>query len=55
MGLEKWKRNIENKSTLGLYQRKEKPRKELFYDDSKRWELFFKARSGSIELNARTY
>ena len=29
--------------------------KELFYDGSKRGELFFKARRGSIELNARTY
>ena len=55
MGLEKWKHNIENKSTLALYHGKEKPRKELFYDGSKRGELLFKARTGSMELNARTY
>ena len=40
MGLEKWKRNIENKSTIGLHQGKEKPRKELFYDGNKREELY---------------
>ena len=41
MGLEKWTHNIENKSTLGLYEGKEKPRKKLFYDDRKRRELYF--------------
>ena len=30
MGFEKWKCNIENKSTLGLYQGKEKPWKNYF-------------------------
>ena len=55
MGLEKWKRNIENKSTLGWYKGKEKPRMELAYDGSKREELFFKARTGSLELNVRTH
>ena len=54
-GLELWKRGIEGKRTLLLYGRKGNPHKEDFYDGSWGSSLLFKARSGSLELNERTY
>jgi hypothetical protein len=53
-----WERGLEKKSTLVLYRNKKQPKKEDIYDGS--WSsysssLLFKARSGSIEVNARTY
>lgn len=54
-GLNKWRRGIEKKSTLHMYGKKVKPNKELFYNGDWGSSLLFKARSGSLELNSRTY
>lgn len=54
-GLGKWRRGIESKSSLIRYAKKKCPRKEVFYDGSWGSSLLFKARSGSLELNDRTY
>ena len=43
------------KSTLNMYRSKEKPRYEGCYDGSWGSSLLFKARTGSLEVNARTY
>jgi hypothetical protein len=50
-----WEAGVGRKVTLGLYRNKERPKMEEFYDG--RWSsmLLFKARTGSLEVNARTY
>ena len=55
LGLEKWKRGMVGKSTLHWYARKEKPEMERCYDGSPNSTLLFKARTQSLEVNARTY
>ena len=54
-GLVKWRRGIEGKQTLARYSLKVAPRRENFYDGSWGSSLLFKARSGALELNDRTY
>ena len=54
-GLEKWKKGMENKSSLKLYSSKGKPKKEIFYNGDWGSSLLFKARSNSLEVNDRTY
>ncbi len=55
MGLRKWKNGINEKVTLAWYRYKEKPKRECMYDGSYGSELLFKARTMSLEVNARTY
>ena len=55
MGLRKWKQGMEGKETLDMYKKKERPRKELFYDRGLGSELLFKARTKSWNLNNRTH
>ena len=54
-GLEKWKNGMIGKTSLVRYQEKQVPRREMFYDGSLGSSLLFKARTESVELNARTY
>ena len=54
-GLNKWKSSMDAKSTLQWYKRKCQPACEKLYDGSYGSELLFKARSQSLEVNARTY
>lgn len=54
-GLSKWKRGMEEKSSLEWYKCKECPKYESWYDGSMGGVLLFKARSGSLEVAARTY
>ena len=54
-GLKQWKVGMQTKSTLEWYRRKECPKCEWWYDGSWGGELLFKARSQSLEVNARTY
>ena len=54
-GLAKWRTGIENKQTLVRYGLKKAPHWESFYDGSWGSSLLFKARSGSLEVNERTY
>ena len=54
-GLEKWKNGMIGKTSLVRYQEKQVPRREIFYDGSLGSSLLFKARTESVELNARTY
>ena len=54
-GWRKWKKGMENKSTLKWYKRKERPMYVKHYDGGWSSELLFKSRSQSLELNARTY
>ena len=53
--LQKWKAGVESKTTLEYYKIKEKPGREKFYDGGKGSNLLFKARTGSLETNARTW
>ena len=54
--LEKWQNEMKKKPTLKMYfDNKIKPQKEIYYDGSFGSSLLFKARSGSLELNSRTY
>ena len=45
---------MENKPTLKYYKTKEKPSKETFYNGGWGSKLLYKARTGSLETNART-
>ena len=54
-GLEKWRNGIEGKTSLARYGKKKCPKKETFYDGSWVSSLLFGARSGSLDLNERTY
>ena len=54
LGVSKWRKGIVGKSTLKWYSMKDRPRYESFYDGGWSSELLFKARSQSLELNART-
>ena len=54
-GLEVWRVKMSSKVTLRYYMEKKIPCKELFYDGSFASELLFKARTLSLEVNARTY
>jgi hypothetical protein len=55
VGRDKWKQGIMSKATLEWYEGKERPKCERWYDGSWGSQLLFKARSQSLELNARTY
>ena len=55
VGLRKWKSGMERKSTLKWYGMKEVPKGVCYYTGSWGCELLFKARSQSLEVNARTY
>jgi len=55
LGYRKWKDGINRKETLEWYRVKERPSKETWYDGSIGGQLLFKARTQSLELNARTY
>ena len=50
-----WEAGIERKSTLAIYRNKKQPKTESFYDGSWSSMLLFKARTGSLEVNARTH
>ena len=54
-GRGKWRNGMQSKSTLVWYKNKEMPRHESMYEGSYASELLFKARSQSLEVNARTY
>ena len=54
-GLNKWKSGISGKVTLEWYASKECPKYVRYYDGSVGSQLLFKARTQSLELNARTY
>ena len=53
-GLKRWMNEMKNK-TLISYESKSKPKREFVYDGSYNSELFFKARTHSLEVNALTY
>ena len=55
IGLEKWRTGMSGKSTLKWYEKKVKPMNERWYDGSRGGQLLFKARTQSLEVNARTY
>ena len=55
IGVRTWKNGMNGKSSLAWYREKEKPKREWMYDGSYGSELLFKARTGSLEVNARTY
>jgi hypothetical protein len=55
IGLNKWKQGVRDKPTLLWYEQKDSPRHERWYDGSWGSQLLFKARSQSLELNARTH
>ena len=50
-----WERGLNSKSTLRFYRNKKAPRREEFYDGSYEGKLLFRARAGSLEVNARTH
>ena len=54
-GLQRWKDGMKSKMTLKWYKSKKSPGSEHVYDCSYSSELLFKARSQSLEVNARTY
>ena len=54
-GRDKWRNGMQSKSTLVWYRNKVMPRHECMYEGSYASELLFKARSQSLEVNARTY
>ena len=57
-GLKKWRKRMDNPEelpTLKLYAKKKVPAFESFYDGSWGSSLLFKARSGSLETDDRTY
>jgi len=54
-GQDVWRKGINEKSTLRFYKEKKEPMKEVFYDGSFEGKLLFRARSGSLEVNGRTY
>jgi hypothetical protein len=55
IGVRKWRQGMSTKSTLEWYERKARPMSERWYDGSWGSQLLFKARSQSLEVNARTY
>ena len=55
VGVRKWREGMHVKPTLAWYERKECPRHEWCYDGSFGSQLLFKARTQSLEVNARTY
>ena len=54
-GINKWRKGLDLKQSLGHYAEKTAPRYEEFYDGSFGSSLLFKARSGSLELASRTH
>ena len=54
-GLEKWRRGMDNKTTMELYRKKKMPKKESYYDGGGDSVLLFRARAGSLEVNRRTH
>ena len=54
-GLNKWKGGMVSKKTLEWYRMKVVPEVVSYYFGSWGCELLFKARSQSLEVNARTY
>ena len=52
-GLDKWKSSANNKQTLRYYKYKEKPGKEKFYNGSWKSKALFRARTDSLDINAR--
>jgi hypothetical protein len=50
-----WERVVGERSTLRIYKNKPAPGEEKFYDGSLSAALLFKARTGSLEVKARTY
>ena len=55
IGLLRWKEGMAAKPTLEWYMEKPKPRHELFYCGDFASQLLFRARTQSLEVNARTY
>ena len=54
-GLEKWKRGMENKTTMEIYRKKKMPKKESCYEGGGDSVLLFRTRAGSLEVNRRTH
>ena len=54
-GLEKWKRGMENKTTMDIYKKKKMPKKESCYEGGGDSVLLFRTRAGSLEVNRRTH
>ena len=54
-GVNKWRAGMRGKPTLKWYENKVCPEYECCYDGSYSSELLFKARTQSLEVNARTY
>ena len=52
-GLNKWKEEMEGKTSLEIYKNKDNPKKENFYNGSWESSLLFKARTNSLEINER--
>ena len=50
-----WEEAMEDKPTLRWYKNKTKPGREVVYDGSWGGELFFRARTDSLEINGRNY
>ena len=54
-GQQVWENGMNRKSTLNVYKNKKNPCVEEFYVSDWRSKLLFKARTGSLEVNGRTY
>jgi len=54
-GINRWKLGMNEKETLVWYAKKECPKFVRWYDGSVGSQLLFKARTQSLEVNARTY
>ena len=50
-----WENGVNRKSTLSVYKHKKHPCVEELYEGDWKSQLLFKARSGSLEVNGRTY
>ena len=55
VGREERRNSMRNKSLLGWYRCKEKPKYEMWYDGSLGGDLLFRARAQCLDVNARTY
>ena len=55
VGLNKWKNEMERKTTLEWYRMKEAPKYERWYDGTLGGDLLFRARVQCMDVNARTY
>ena len=55
VGRWKGKNGMREKTTLAWYAKKERPMNEEWYDGSRAGQLLFRARTQSLEVNARTY